>query len=369
MKRLLYGTTALVTGAALMSSPAMAEEGIKLGLGGYMNNYFSFGDLDNDADVDRNATGLFSDGEIWFKGEATLDNGITFGANVQLESFTTGDQIDENFGYIEGSFGRLNFGSENTAAYLMHYNAPYVGVPINTGWVSTFVPPDGTDFVGIFRTPVLSTFVDIGNDENQITYFTPRFSGFQVGVSYVPTLNFSGDGANFPVQADKDAEFNNGFSVGANFVESFNGVDIAVAGGYRRAEAPNTGGIDDMAQISAGLNIGFAGFTVGGSYAHEDDDIIEDGDAWDVGATYTTGPWSVGAAYFSSDTEYGSAVGFASGSATPGDEVELDAIQGGVGYAVGPGIAASVNVLYADYDTDGGDADGLLGIVGITYSF
>ena len=33
MKRLLYGTTALVTGTALMGSPALAEEGIKLGLG------------------------------------------------------------------------------------------------------------------------------------------------------------------------------------------------------------------------------------------------------------------------------------------------------------------------------------------------
>ena len=40
MKRLLYGTTALVTGTALMGSPALAEEGIKLGLGGYMSNYF-----------------------------------------------------------------------------------------------------------------------------------------------------------------------------------------------------------------------------------------------------------------------------------------------------------------------------------------
>ena len=72
--------------------------------------------------------------------------------------------------------------------------------------------------------------------------------------------------------------------------------------------------------------------------------------------------------YFSRVTEYGSAVGFASGSATPGNKVELDAIQGGVGYVVGPGINANFNALYAVYDTDGGDADGILGVAGLAYS-
>ena len=87
-----------------------------------MNNYFGvLFDHDPGDDTDRNETGIFSDGEIWFMGETTLDNGITFGANVQLESFgNTADVIDEDFAYISGSFGRINIGSENSAAYLMH---------------------------------------------------------------------------------------------------------------------------------------------------------------------------------------------------------------------------------------------------------
>ena len=366
MKKLLYGTTALVTGAALMSAPVAAEEGIKLGLGGYMNNYFGvLMDHDGEDDTDYNETGLFSDGEVWFKGETTLDNGITFGANIQLESFgDTGDTIDEDFGYMSGSFGRVNFGSENTAMYLMQYTAPYVGAPINSGWLSTFIPADGASRAGIFRLPGGSTRVDIGNDENQITYFTPRFSGFQVGASYAPTANFSGDGKNFPsVYGDKDLEFTNGFTVGANFVESFNGIDVAVAGGYGRAEGPDDiagVSIDDMELFSVGANIGFSGFTVGGSYAHEDDDIL-DGEAWDIGATYTTGPWSIGGQYFSSDVDV----------APSGADFnqETQAIVGGVGYAVGPGISTSASVIWGDYETDVGDTDGIAGIVGITYSF
>jgi predicted porin len=256
----------------------------------------------------------------------------------------------------------VNIGSENSAMYLMHYAAPYVGAPINSGWVSTFVPADGTSRVGAFRTPEVSTGIDIGNDENVITYFSPRFSGFQVGATYAPAVVGSGNGKDFPPFANKETEFNNGFTVGANFVESFDNIDVAVSGGYGRAEGPDAGGgIDDQEMWSAGLNIGFAGFTVGGSYAGRDDDTM-DGDAWNVGATYATGPWTVGGAYFHSDIDFlpDSAVEFNN---------EHDVISGGIGYSIGPGIDSSMTIMYADYDTDGGDADGIVGIVGITYSF
>ena len=111
----------------------------------------------------------------------------------------------------------------------------------------------------------MSTYVDLANDDHGITYYSPRFSGFQVGASFVPAATINGEGKNFPVQADKETENHNLFAVGANFVESFGEVDVAVAGGYRHAEAAKTSGQDDPQQYSAGLNVGFAGFTFGGS--------------------------------------------------------------------------------------------------------
>ena len=99
--------------------------------------------------TDRNSTGFFSDGEIHFKGETTLDNGITFGLNrFSLEAFgaaapaaALADVIDEDYAYIRGSFGNIRVSVLRTAAaYLMHYAAPYVGAPINSGWVTTFIP-------------------------------------------------------------------------------------------------------------------------------------------------------------------------------------------------------------------------------------
>lgn len=371
MKKILYGTTALVTAGVLASSGAQAQEGIELGLGGYMNNFFSFGSIDEASNETRdfNNTGFFSDGEVHFLGETTLDNGLTFGANIQLEAFQSDpDQIDENYGYAEGAFGRLQFGSENSAAYLMQYSAPNVGVPVNSGWVTSFipVPPNGSS---AFRTPAVSTYLDFGNDENNITYFTPRFAGFQVGVTYAPSVVGTGDGKNFPVQADKNTEFNDGVAVGVNYVQEFDGFDIAVAGGYRHATAPDDSGAGgnlpgnqgNLNMYSAGANVGFAGFTVGGSYGREDSGRATEGDAWDVGVSYATGPWSVGAMYFGNNID---------GDPATVDGFELTAIQGAVGYSVGPGIETSFSVLYGQWDQDeGGKQDGVQGIFGIAFSF
>ena len=386
MKKTLFGTTALVTAGLLASSGAHAESGIKLGLGGYMQNYFVVGDIDNDDDIDYNATGLYSDGEVWFTGSTTLDNGLTFGANIQLESFSTGDQIDENFGYVEGGFGKVQFGSENTAAYLMHYSAPSVGVPINSGWVTSFIPqPAG--HAAAFRSPGLSTNLDIGNDENTLTYFTPRLYGFQVGASYQPAIVNTGEGKNSPVYANKNIEYHNGLSIGVNFVESFGAVDIAIAGGYRRAAGPdkavvagNTVELDDIEQWSTGVNIGFAGFTVGGSIAAETSGrrtgpgltTSTEGHSFDVGASYNTGPWTFGLGYIYGEVE---------GNVNVSDDDTLHAARAGVSYAVGPGITASVSALWGKWDdedsygsssasSDGSyDSHGIVGAGGVTFNF
>ena len=370
MRKTLVGTTALIAASLAMSGAANAQdEGIQLGVGGYMNNFFAFGDNSSDTRIDDNETGHFSDGEIHFTGEYTLDNGITVGANVQLESFSSGDQIDENYAYVEGSFGRVQLGSENTAAYLMQYAAPNVGTPVNSGWVTSFIAPDANYSAAQFRRPGGSTFGDFGNDENTVTYFTPRFAGFQVGASYQPTLTGTGEGANFPTNR-QGAVGNDGASIGANYVNSFNGFDIALAAGYRTIIDENPAVFGDSPEMySAGINLGYGGFTIGGSWLGEDSEgpggapTGNDGNAFDVGVSYSTGPWSVGTMAFYSETEN---PGF------NGDD-EYQAYQVGLAYTLGTGVEASVSGLYAKYEGGTGnvgtETDGLQVISGLALSF
>jgi hypothetical protein len=156
-----------------------------------MEQYVAYTDSDANFAGDFDGIDSKQNAEIWFLPSITLDNGIKFGANVQLEALTGGDQIDEAFVFIKGSFGEILLGSENSAGYKMTYAAPDV------------------------------TFININSGSS--------FSGLQVGASYAR------DGQqDTNAQVDSDVE-NSGFptdifDIGANYVNSFGGIDLALSG-------------------------------------------------------------------------------------------------------------------------------------------
>ena len=84
MKRILLGTTALVAVGVIGAPVAQAQ--IELGVGGFMEQYFGYGSSDIE---DRDHFDQKSDSEIIFSGSTTLDNGLQFGVNVQLEGNTS----------------------------------------------------------------------------------------------------------------------------------------------------------------------------------------------------------------------------------------------------------------------------------------
>ena len=94
MKKLLYGTTALVA-AGMVAGGAQAADKIKVGVGGYFYGYLVGVSQDDSAassgvsaDPGNNRRGhhINREGEIIFTGKTTLDNGIQFGVQVQLEA-------------------------------------------------------------------------------------------------------------------------------------------------------------------------------------------------------------------------------------------------------------------------------------------
>ena len=126
MKRLLLGTTALVA-AGVIGAPAQAADPIKLSLGGYFQAYWGYANQDDGvgrAGENLRNHGFYREGEIYFRGETELDNGITVGVNVQLEAEACADQIDESYIYFEGAFGRLEFGAIDGAHARTHVFNP-----------------------------------------------------------------------------------------------------------------------------------------------------------------------------------------------------------------------------------------------------
>jgi len=371
-KQILLGTTALMVGSIVAPGFAAAEEQpLRLEVRGYINEFIGVGDVEDSTTTNYGNTNIFSDGEVHFRGETALDNGLTFGVQIELESSNLGGAlIDENYAYISGDFGKVVVGSENLATYNTFWGvtAPAVGTPINSGWITVFVPiPSGFGSAGTFRSPVLSTNIDVGNDSNSISYYSPRFAGFQFTGGFAPS---AGGGPSNTV-ANEDTTYHNAWGLGFNFSNDFNGVSLGLAAAYNRGSVDSTreaAGAEDFDQLKVGASVGFAGFTIAGSYANQMEGMTNaantttnEGRAFDVGASYSTGPWGASVTYFDGEQE--------DNIANTADD-ETQSFVGAVSYAVGPGITASLSVLYGKFEEEGGaEGEATVGVVGMAISF
>ena len=351
MKKILIASSALV--AVAFVGQAQASEPIKLSVGGYMNQWAGFADQEVG---DRN-NAFQSDTEIHFKGSTTLDNGIEVGAVVALEGETSSDQIDEQYLYVSGNFGRIEMGKNDSAADSMQIVAPAVGpVGVNDGdldiWVNSYL---------------IDTTVPNG-DQNRVTYFTPSFSGFRAGVSFADDSGKNGsfdknvsNGAIGGLHSDTSGSGDNIVSGALEYMGDFNGISLGVSAiGENWGEGNLVGG---------GLNVGFGNFTVGGSYSHTDDDYgfsegsrnPDDTDQFDVGVSYEMDAAAVSLTY--GYAEYGN------GSRGNGTG-EISTADLGLAYTLGAGVAWKSSIFWFDDEVDGAeDNDGYGVVTGLALTF
>ncbi len=341
-KLLLNGTAIAGLALALTATPAAAE--IELGLGGHFSAYGIFAEQSENAGEPGNNESNHDfqrESEIYFTGETTLDNGLTVGVEVQLEAGAKTDQIDESYLYMSGDWGRVNLGSENGASYLLQVGAPAVDANFDG------IDPEYNiiDFGGNTANDTnrgLSYGMGFGGDESRgdvekITYLSPVFSGFQVGVSYTPDFGTAltggeDDGVRQGGLPDDltAGNYNEGWEVAGRWSGEVEGVGVTAGTGYftanREVGSTTTGNYE---QWNAGVNVHFAGFTVGGAYFKEDQGLALDSDrtTYAIGANYATGPYTVGVSYLDTEKEV---------TATTKDD--LDRLLVGGSYTYGPGM-------------------------------
>jgi len=350
MKKSLLATTALAAlGAVAVSSPASAKFEMKVG--GFMEQWFGYSDNSNTAQPDSDTMEQHSDTEIHFKASQTLDNGLKVGATVEMEGET--GTIDEQYLTLDGSFGRIIMGSENTAGYLMHYAVKSNGIGVEEGdgacaWIA--------GATGDLSRSNLHTA--ISSDDNNVTYFSPRINGIQIGASYIPETN--DNDARTPVVGglEENGERDNAFSVAANYVNSFDAMSFKVAVGYTEGGTDlNAAGSEEA--LTAGVQLGFGGFTAAFAYGeHDRDDAAAVANVNTFGASlaYNAGPAGVSLAYLR-------------GEDSPADDKQ-DQLELGASYAVGPGITAAGSLYYIERVTAGTTAaDGVAVAAGLKLAF
>ncbi len=375
MKKQLLCTSAIALGVA--AAPATAQDW-NLDWGGYMNTHVAVGDISTDAadlavpgiSWDGEGLDIHQQGEIIFTPSVTLDNGMTFGINVQMEAMNAGggiDGIDEKYISISSdTFGQLDIGSENSAGYKMMTGAPGVtSMFINSPSTSAFIPYTGVDsatgsFTALpFRQAGLSNFIEVGgnNDVNRITYYTPDFSGLTVGLSYAPTGVANATSGSFSVNTN--AVLSDIFDIGINYSGSFGSTDILLAARWGTGDSPSTAvGSSDFEAWGVGASATFGSITIGGGYTENDNDetiagggvgtAIGDSEGWSFGVVYdAAGPWAFEALTYQSETNL-----VLNGVATAFD-VEREAYRIGASRTLGPGVDWDIYVVYENRDDTG----------------
>ncbi len=328
MKKLLLGSTALAA-ASIFTGHAMAADPITVTVNGYYQYFLVFGNYDRIrtfSGTTQTVTGngtkgrsvrLAQEGEIWFNGLTKLDNGTSVGFRVELEAYTqqvngtlAGDQIDEYYLIAFGDWGRMEVGATNGPMDKMVYGSPSA-VP-GFGFVSTnftFYAP-GTN--NAFSTAIQGDR-NLG-DANKLIYYTPRFAGIQVGVSYTPEFqpglngNSCGATGGFGGQygvcaANERGKWKNAIDAGINYLAKFNSLDVALYGGFMTAGAANNlnaAGKDVSRRWwhwLTGANLTYQGFSIGGYLGRDNNGLISHNQTWVYSGafTYTTGPWQFGA--------------------------------------------------------------------------
>lgn len=370
MKKILLGTTGLVA-VAMLATAANAAETPKVTLGGFSD--FQSGWTSDDRDAGERSNGFRNDNEITVKVDGKTGS-LGYGAEINLEADITDDADNQGtnasrtFTYLEGGFGRVELGSNKSVAATMRLDASSVAAAtggINGSW-TYFVQPGAAAANFITTSKLVTEHGNVSNatlgDEStynatKVSYYTPKFSGFQAGASYTPKHQDRGQ----TLGRSDTAGLSDVIDLGLGYEGTLGGVKLAAAGTYEMADGEGAlagaFGTDDVKAWNLGAVVGFMGFDVAGSYGDWSDSGIAgvDGDYWTAGLGYDMGPIGASVTYLTSDL----------------GTSEFENIVLGADYKLAAGLTPYAEVSFYDFDAAGtaSDNEGTTFILGTQVAF
>ncbi len=352
MRKLLFCTTALAVASMLASGPAAAQ--VEISVGGTFDGIFQA--ISQEADTDKRNNVVDSDGEIWFRGSTTLDNGLTVGVNVELEAQHDGkDQIDESFLTIDGAFGRIIVGEDDGAMGAMGIYPAHAGV----GLAGVLYSTHSRVYTGSLQFLGDGAFgLGFDGDSEKIAWYSPTISGVRVGLSYTPDNVQNGHG----IDSADEGQQSEVIGIGGNWSGAFDGGTVSIGGGYtagslEAAKVPND---IDRSEWILGSSVTMEGITLSGNYSVDDNgkDGNYDRATIAIGAVHSTGPWRYGISYARTEWEKG----------TDPSHV-ASGVSLGANHALGGGVTLGAEVQFWDFDDNGAGNQATVGLVGIKINF
>jgi hypothetical protein len=409
MKKGLLGSTALIGATALIAGTAGAAEAPTWKLTGNANFQFYYADAD--AQGVTSVTNFFtslkgtvggnfftleaSTGVVgfdrlstaqdhaWYFGvdeaelqlnvRGTADNGLNYGFKIELNANTTDSKAaDEVRIFLSGGWGHVHMGDEDGAEDVMNYGGENL-MGATGGFDGDYddVLLRLTSTFASKLAPSYPTIAGDTSDNTKISYYTPRFSGFQVGASLTPTPGLNGD------DFKQDGSFENHYGLGANYDNSFGDMRLRLSGVYSAASS-NSVGTEDIAAWSLGGIVDFGPFAIAANYTDNGDSGSPVSSVWtyeswywNTAASFETGPWYFSAGYMASEKE------FSGTTCVPGacDDSTFEVISLTADYSIAPGLSTYAEIDLIEDDVKGSSlpagssSDATIFIAGMNVSF
>jgi hypothetical protein len=329
---------------------------------------------------------VFIDSRIRFNPEIALDNG--FAAGGLLEFNTNGGCFTarRTFAYVQSArFGEIRLGNTNMALTEMEIREPSLHRGYTAGLVDSalienlMIFPNGSDGGSAILGPDQG-LAGIARADS-IAYYTPRIEGFQLGASFSPEISQNRSGLSaIPLENGSQATYRNAWQIAANFNRTFDpGIVVRLSGGYAKAYAPDQGGQGSNTGSPQGVGfanafgtpdpywwyvggyVGYAGFSLGGSYGRSVfrnfgagsnggtpsflNTVVADGYAWTVAGAYNYGPFGIAVTYMDARNSDCSTTALGLGVCGSRDRNTLITLNGS--YQLGPGVFWELGVFHA----------------------
>lgn len=367
MRSHLFASSALAA-MVFVVGPVQAAQPLELSIGGFGSVIVGYASQDSDhlekrtgGSVEVSDVDVKGDNELHFKAQTVLDNGMVVSMKYEIEAGgQQGGSVDNYSISLGGAYGTLVAGATDMVTGALASRAPHMGqrlfgdgladCDLATGtWV--LKPSYGTDdeHQGGFASVINSH-----NDNESISYISPSFAGFTLGATYVPE---GADGKKHDSTMPHANNTQDMYAVALAYENRFGGLTVASDVGWATLDTEAAGvaanRFDGQQEVQAGLNLGYAGVTVGGGYrlikkdytgsAAQDRQVR----SWEAGVGYRTGPYGVAIAHAQTRAN------FTESSLTNIDLERTNTTQLTAEYAMGPGVLLVGGVGHVQFETEG----------------
>ena len=334
----------------LLTAANASAEPLTVGLGGRLREFFFIADQKSAPPEKLNAAGQFNEALIAVEAKTTLADGTTIRAYARYDiAHQNSQNLNRAYVDIGTGFGHFRIGSNFDG------NSFIIGDPVPEAFFTADEELIGDVLkqrTGITLRDAL-TFQRFVQNAAGISYHTPTFHGFRVGVTYHPTTDASIG------TVDNNIQAHNAVDVTLGYDGYFPGGSYRLAAGYFTLAAPDVSLIaaprasTEAWNLAAGLTYG--GWELAGAYMNISPASGLDEEAWGIGLLYGIGPWK-----FSTDYRRATRVSFI--NALTREQAERVQLQSA--YKIAPGVSVGMAGFYADQRDATGisyDSRGLVG--------